>query len=437
MGPQGVAGGGALTVTDRGPQVGGVAEPTRAQLQADEGRERLLGRTARGTSATHGLRERGGRRHVGGRLRDDLVDPALDEREQRLEPLERLLLLGGALRLEQPALQGLGDLLRTGGVELADLRLDRVDVDAGVAAELVDGADERLLEPRGVGEQPVVGRLAQDDVEQHVGRGDLEALTELGDVVGEDGDRAGRAHGQADVGGRHDLRGELGERLTDLLGEHRAAGLVEHAEQGPGEGLRLLGDGLAHGADDVVGDGLDETVPRGARALDPLRAAPRRGGGGCDRHLRDAVEPGLRETGRVGDRADLARVRRRIGTPRGDDLAGDVLGGAEVDRAVRRGAAEHLLHLAEEGAEVGDLAAGASGCAAAERGEHLLERRAGERIGLLAAVVVVAVAVCGVIGHASSLSRPNQCPRRPDDPDRRPSRRGPGRRRGTRPRVGG
>src|SRR3712207_6876963 len=33
------------------------------------------------------------------------VDPALDEREQGLQPAQRRLLLGGLLRLEQPAAQ--------------------------------------------------------------------------------------------------------------------------------------------------------------------------------------------------------------------------------------------------------------------------------------------------------------------------------------------
>ena len=245
-----------------------VASRMRAgpELEADERGEGLLGRTAGGTATAHrlGERGRGGHRLASG-LVDDLVDPALDEGEQGLEALDRVLLLGGALGLEQAALHGLGDLLRARRVETLHRRLDGREVDAGAAAELLDRADERGAEPGGVVEQAVVGALAQHDVEQDVRGRVLEALAERLDVVGEHGRGALGAERQADVGGGDDLTGQPGEGLADLLAEHGAAGLAQDADERPGHGLGLLGDGLTHGADDVLGDRQRRASPRWVR----------------------------------------------------------------------------------------------------------------------------------------------------------------------------
>ena len=87
MHPDAVAGLGALAGAQRAPQRGGVAEPARTQLETDERREGLLGGTAGGAAAAYGLLQLGGRGHpLGGGLTDDLVDPALDQREGDLEP---------------------------------------------------------------------------------------------------------------------------------------------------------------------------------------------------------------------------------------------------------------------------------------------------------------------------------------------------------------
>ena len=133
MHPHAVAGLGALAGAQRAPQDGGVAEPARAQLEADEGGEGLLGRTARGAAAAYGLLQLGGGRHplLGG-LADDLVDPALDEREGDLEPLEGGLLGGRLGQVEEPALHRLLHRRGVGRVDAAQLLLDagRVDLDA-------------------------------------------------------------------------------------------------------------------------------------------------------------------------------------------------------------------------------------------------------------------------------------------------------------------
>ena len=86
--PHAVAGLGALAGAQRAPQRGGVAQPARPQLEADQRREGLLGRATRGPAAAYRLLElaRGGH-PLGGGLADDLVDPALHQGEGDLEPL--------------------------------------------------------------------------------------------------------------------------------------------------------------------------------------------------------------------------------------------------------------------------------------------------------------------------------------------------------------
>ena len=103
--PHAVAALGALAGPQRSPQGGGVAEPTRAQLEPDERGEGLLGRTAGRAPAAYGLLQLRGVGHPGlGGLGDDLVDPALDQRQRDLQPLEGCL-LGRRLReVEEPAL---------------------------------------------------------------------------------------------------------------------------------------------------------------------------------------------------------------------------------------------------------------------------------------------------------------------------------------------
>ena len=135
---------------------------------------------------------RGGRHPLGGGLADDLVDPALDEGQRGLEAFQRRLLLGGLLRLEQAALQGLLHRLQVGRVDLAHGLLDAGDVDGDAATEVLDRGDQVLAQPRDVGEQPLVGGLAQREVEQDVVLGDVEPLGERRDVVGDQRGLAGR-----------------------------------------------------------------------------------------------------------------------------------------------------------------------------------------------------------------------------------------------------
>jgi hypothetical protein len=158
-------------------------------------------------------------------------------------------------------------------------------------------------------EQPVVGALAQHHVEQDVGVGLLQPFAERLDVVGDDSRGALGTEGQSDVGGGDDLGGQPGQGLTDLLAEHRAAGLAQDADERPGHRLGLLGDGLAHRADDVLGDRQHERLPGGRGRLDPLGAAPGHGRRGSGRDVGDPVEPGLGQAHGVIDRSGLTGVR--------------------------------------------------------------------------------------------------------------------------------
>ena len=160
--PDGVPGLDALTRAQRAPQGGGVAQPARTQLEPDQRRERLLGGTAGGPAAPDRLLHLGGGGHpLGGRLADDLVDPALDQGQRRLQPAQRGLLLGALLGLEQTTLQRVLDRLGVGRVDRAHRLLDAGDVDRDAAAEVLDRGDQVLAQPRHVREEPLVGGLAQ------------------------------------------------------------------------------------------------------------------------------------------------------------------------------------------------------------------------------------------------------------------------------------
>ncbi len=83
----------------------------------------------------------------------------------------------------------------------------------------------------------MVRGLAQRQVEPDLVGGDLQALAEGGDAARQQRGRVGQR--QADVGGADDLAGQRAERLPDLLADHHAAHLLEHAHERPGHLLGL------------------------------------------------------------------------------------------------------------------------------------------------------------------------------------------------------
>ena len=125
--------------------------------------------------AAHRLGQRGvPGQPVVGRGRDDGVHPALDQREQRLQPAQRHLLLRRLLGLEQAAAQQPLDALGVARVEaalhrrrhgLGDAPLDGLAVDRDAPGVGVHGVLQLLAQPRHVGEQPLGGGLAQREEE--------------------------------------------------------------------------------------------------------------------------------------------------------------------------------------------------------------------------------------------------------------------------------
>ena len=413
--PDRVAGLLALAGAQRAPQRRGVAQPARPQLEADQRGERLLGRTAGGAAAADGLLQLARRSASGlGGLADDLVDPALDQRERGLEADQRGLLRRGLLaaRTARPrappgSRPGWSGRCRASTPRCSD------DVDGGAAAVVLDRGEQVRAQPRHVREQPLVGGLAQREVEQHVVVGHVEALGERGDV----GRAAARPcrpgpSGQADVGGAEHLAGEPAERLPDLAAEHRAAGLAEHPDQRAGHRLGLLGHRVAHRGHDVLGDRLDEHLPDRRWSARPTRRGSRpRWSVTPAGQLGRGVEPVVGEPQRVGDAGAVARsgigvglLRRRCG-----------------GRCPWRGSSSPRPRAAASSPASGPSAptgracppppaspAAAAAPPTAEGVEDLLEGRALERVGLL-----VVRTVAGLVRHAPKLlAAPNRRRRR-------------------------
>ena len=147
-------------------------------------------------------------------------------------------------------------------------------------------------------------------------------------------------------------------------------------DQRAGHRLGLLGQGAAHGADDVLGDRLDEPLPdlagadstHSARLQAAVEVTPEGNVGGL-------VEPVVGEPHGVGDRVLLALRGGGVGLL-GDGASGDVTGQVPVHGAV--------VGLPSSPAS-GSSSAGQVGHPRPSPGEDLLERRALEGVvGLLA-----------------------------------------------------
>ena len=348
----------AARVTEGLPEGGRLPQPPGPQLQSDQRGEGALGRAARGAAAAQHLGEGGDRREPAlGRGVHHRVHPALHQRQGGLQAGERGLLPLGLLRFEQlPAAEHPLELRRIAQVEAADLLLQGGHVHRDPPGVLLDGAEQVGAQPRDVLEQPVVGGLAQGEVEPDLLRGDLQAPAELRDAGGEQRRRIGQ--GQADVGGADDLAGERSDGVADLLGDEDPAHLLQHADQRPGHRLRLGREPggaqrAAHRLHHLRRDGLAELLPHRDGPLDPLRAAPRLGVDQAARQHRHLVEPQVGQVEGVDDLPPLALHDARI-SPRDHGVPGDVLGHLPVDgpgvRGGRRG--QHVGDLPHDGGEL-------------------------------------------------------------------------------------
>ena len=163
--------------SDGSEQRGRLAQGAWPQVHADERAEGPLGGPTGRTPAAHGLLERLGRREPRAcRDGDDIVDPPLDKRKERLETGNGRPLLARVLGLEQArgheALEG----LRIGEVNVGHHLLQALGIDANAARVLLDRTDHAGTKPRNMREEPLVGRLAQREIETDVARVDADAL---------------------------------------------------------------------------------------------------------------------------------------------------------------------------------------------------------------------------------------------------------------------
>jgi hypothetical protein len=208
----------------------------------------------------------------------------------------------------------------------------------------VDGVVQLLAQPRHVHEQPLGGRLAQREEQPYLVGGAVEAGGELGDVLREQDARAGRGQRDADLAAGEDLAGEPAEGLTDLGAEHEAAHPAHDPGEGTGHRRRLGGQGAGHGADDALGERVDEGAPGGQRLFHPLHPGPRQRAVHTGGQLGDLVQPQVRQAQGVGDGGALG-VGRRLRP-----------GGQRADRALPRevpvdrpaGPGHQLLQLGEQ-----------------------------------------------------------------------------------------
>ena len=388
MRPHGIPAVDPAGVAQRGPEVGRVPHPPRAQLEADQGREGRLRRTATGPGPAYGLGQgTAGRHPVRGGLGDHLVHPAFDQRQHGLEPLQHRLLRRRLLRLEQATtLQGLAQLGEVAGVELTHRLLESGGVDRDAARILLDQGQHLLPQPARGGEQPLPGALPQRQVQRDVTGRLFETLAERLDVGRQQRDVAGFAQRQPDVGRADHLGRQLTQALAELQAEHAGPGGPQHRPEHllhpgqPGRGCAALrvteGQGALHRVGDVRGDRLHQPAPDRHGLLDPLRPAPGRDPGADLGKRRRLVQPELGQRDGVRDRPLLPAVRTRVGTERGDRTSCGVLGHLPVDPGAgrRRAAAEHPAGAAEHGE--GALQLGGEGVhvATGQRGEERFER---------------------------------------------------------------
>ena len=151
-------------------------------------------------------------------------------------------------------------------------------VDGGAAAVVLDGGEQVPAQPRHVREQPLVGGLAQREVEEHV-------------VLGRRRDRRRR---RATFAGSSAAvpSGPRGRPMSEALSTSPASppsawptwlpniappAWPSRPISGPAICCASGGQRVAHRGHDVLGDRLDEHLPDVDGLLDPLGAAPGRG----------------------------------------------------------------------------------------------------------------------------------------------------------------
>jgi hypothetical protein len=351
--------------------------------------------------------------------------PALDQRQEGLQPAQRHLLLGGLLRLQHPTAQQSLDALRVAGVQpalhaahrLVQATLDRLAVDVDAAGVGVHGVGQLLAQPWHVREQALVGGLAQGQEQPHLVLGPVQALAERGDVLRHEHAGALRPERQADVGAGGDLVGQLGQRLADLGAEHDAAHLAHDPGERPGDGRGLLRQGAGHRGDHTLGERVDQRGPGGQGLLHPVDPRPGQAAVDARGQLGHLVEPQVGQPQRLGDGGLLGGRRRLVARGQLADRA--LPGEVPVHRAARP--AHQLLQLREQrhlAQQLGGITA-ARAHAAADRPEQRAQAEGIVRIAALTALApLLGVAVGepeaeGKIAHGPTVDARDPADRRP------------------------
>ena len=339
------------------PQVRRLPHTAGPELQTDEAGEDLLGGAALNPAATHHLPQRYRMRQMrSGGLRSDDLDPALHERQQRLQLLQRLDLGRRLLRGEHARLQRRADRLGIGGVDLRDGLLNGAGIDPDLTGIGLDSAQQLAAQPRDVGVQTRGGGLTH--CQEHadlLGIG-LQALSEGRDIGGHERGTGLSLQRQPDVGGGHGLARELADGMADLEAEggarHRPHDLGQGADLasgvpllgiGGGQVLRLTLQGSGESSGSGLGDRGAHVLPHRQRLLDPLRAGPRLARPGRRHEIGGGVQPQVGHPQRLAGRIGLGGSDRRIAALAGL-LEGEGAPHGPVDRTILR-TGHHLLHL--------------------------------------------------------------------------------------------
>ena len=205
--PQGVAAVDPARVRQRGPQPGGVPQPARPQLQPDQRGEGLLRRAAGRATAAQGLAQRVRRRQA--RFRRPRAPPRPPSprpaREQSPD---------GPAPPSAPGCPPAGTCPAAGRPAAAPGsagRTGRPRPPAWPVSTLMPRAYPSTApnrwdaQPRHVGEQPLVGGLAQGEIQPDLLLGHAQALPNASTFSRQQRGLAGRAQRQPDVGGADDL----------------------------------------------------------------------------------------------------------------------------------------------------------------------------------------------------------------------------------------
>ena len=343
MGEHLVPGLGPALRLEIGEQGGGVAQPSRIELQTDESGEGLLRRSGRRAAATQRFPDLIAAGQMRAGLVDDDIDPAGDDGEQVLQGGQCLLLVVSRRRVEQ----ALSDVVaEVGDVRRVDVRGHVLDL-RGIDLEALCVTGQHGLdlgaEPRRPFEQREVGQLLGGEVDADLrgvdvdigGEGIHVGLDEHGGVV--------RQKGQAHLGAGEHAFGQRTDGLADLHGEHRIAHRSEHRRSACEDALHLcrhLGfESLGQSRRHVLLDRQDELLPPRHRLLDPVGAAQRAGRAVGHGQFGRLGEPELGQSEGIGRRPLRFLGHRGVGRRHGLLRDRDGLG-------LRVGAlSEQSLHL--------------------------------------------------------------------------------------------